>query len=404
MDNVTHALAGGLLAAASIVLVERRTRRPVSTGFRRAAATLGVVAAELPDADLLYAGPMMGMGKLGYLLHHRGHTHTVLFAVAAALLAWGAVLLARRRSRDPVERRALLSVALVGTLSHLALDFTNSYGVHPFWPVNDAWFYGDAVFIIEPWLWIVALPALWVVFRGRVSRTLFALALVAILAASWTLGQVARDVAIALTIGAVAWSAVVLRSPPARAVLVGAVAWAAVEATFFAAERVARDAVRTAVGDRTYRDAVLNPAVGDPRCVRALVVELDGDVYRATSAVAPFPALRDAAACGAPRDGMDVGMVPSARPSTEAVRWGASWSASAAELAQLARTNCEVDAALRFVRVPAWQRLPGGGVQLWDMRYGRGGFAEVVSDERPARCPTNVPPWTPPRLDLLGAR
>ena len=284
MDNVTHALAGGLLAAASIVLVERRTRRPVSTGFRRAAATLGVVAAELPDADLLYAGPMMGMGKLGYLLHHRGHTHTVLFAVAAALLAWGAVLLARRRSRDPVERRALLSVALVGTLSHLALDFTNSYGVHPFWPVNDAWFYGDAVFIIEPWLWIVALPALWVVFRGRVSRTLFALALVAILAASWTLGQVARDVAIALTIGAVAWSAVVLRSPPARAVLVGAVAWAAVEATFFAAERAARDAVRTAVGERTYRDAVLNPAVGDPRCVRALVVELDGDVYRATSA------------------------------------------------------------------------------------------------------------------------
>ena len=76
MDNVTHALAGGLLAAASIALVERRTGRPASPGFGRAAAILGVVAAELPDADLVYAGSALGMGKLGHYHTDREHGAT----------------------------------------------------------------------------------------------------------------------------------------------------------------------------------------------------------------------------------------------------------------------------------------------------------------------------------------
>src|SRR5688500_13795310 len=156
MDNVTHALAGLLIAEAAVALLERLSAAPTSPGFRRAARIVGVIGAEVPDIDVLYAGPARGMGKLGYLLHHRGHTHTVLFAVAAALAMW-AVAVALRRGAPPGERRAMLWVALAGTLSHIALDYTNSYGVHPFWPVVNRWFYGDAVFIIEPWLWIAAL-------------------------------------------------------------------------------------------------------------------------------------------------------------------------------------------------------------------------------------------------------
>ena len=39
---------------------------------------------------------------------------------------------------------------------HLAMDFANNYGVHPFWPLSGRWFYGDTIFIIEP-LWLVLL-------------------------------------------------------------------------------------------------------------------------------------------------------------------------------------------------------------------------------------------------------
>src|SRR5215218_596325 len=102
MDNVTHALAGLLLAESTIVLAERRA--PVSIAFRRAALVLGVITGELPDADLLYAGPALGMGKLGYLLHHRGHTHTVLVALLGALACWGIALAVGRGVRRTPAR------------------------------------------------------------------------------------------------------------------------------------------------------------------------------------------------------------------------------------------------------------------------------------------------------------
>src|ERR1700712_3851220 len=98
MDNVTHALAGCLLAAGTVTLVERRGV-VLPRGFRTVASVVGILTAELPDADLVYAGSALGMGKLGYLLHHRGHTHTVLFAVSSALLVWLAVLAFRRELR-----------------------------------------------------------------------------------------------------------------------------------------------------------------------------------------------------------------------------------------------------------------------------------------------------------------
>jgi hypothetical protein len=74
-----------------------------------------------------------------------------------------------------------------------------------------------------------------------------------------------------------------------------------------------------------------------------------------------------------------------------------------AELATLARENCEVAAALRFIRVPRWERLPDGRVRVADLRFtrGGGGFAEVVASARPSPCPRHVPPWVPPRQALL---
>ncbi|WP_370466973.1 metal-dependent hydrolase, partial [Salmonella enterica] len=51
------------------------------------------------------------------------------------------------------DRMQLAAIACLATLLHIALDFTNSYGVHPFWPFDNRWYYGDAVFIVEPLFW-----------------------------------------------------------------------------------------------------------------------------------------------------------------------------------------------------------------------------------------------------------
>ena len=411
MDNVTHALVGVLLAEATVQLVARRrpasapTERATSPGFRRVALAVGLVTAELPDIDVVYAGPIIEMNGLGYMLHHRGHTHTVLFALVAALLAWGVALLLRRGRASPGERRGLGALAAAGTLSHLGLDWTNSYGVHPFWPVDGRWYYGDAIFIVEPWLWLALLPPLLFLARGWLGRVLLGVLLVGILVAAWRFPQVERGVALALTIGAVAWLAAARFTSPARRVALGVVAFTVVELVFFHGAGRARSAVLL-TGDTstfdTFADVVVTPAPGNPFCYDVLTVEADGTRYRASTArVAPFRARRAASCPASVRGGRDA-LAPASRPATDLVHWEREWSAPQAELVALAAGNCEVAAALRFIRVPIWRRDADGTIALSDLRYAGAGFTDVRTPARPAECPTGVPGWEPPRADVLG--
>ena len=62
---------------------------------------------------------------------------------------------------------------------------------------------------------------------------------------------------------------------------------------------------------------------------------------------------------------------------------------------------CEVAALLRFARAPWFQ--DGEPRTAGDLRYDHEpelGFAELALAQ-PPRCPAYVPPWTPPRADLL---
>ena len=47
----------------------------------------------------------------------------------------------------------LYITALITALSHLLLDWTNNYGLRPFFPFNPRWYAGSFVFIAEPVLW-----------------------------------------------------------------------------------------------------------------------------------------------------------------------------------------------------------------------------------------------------------
>src|SRR5262245_50347002 len=100
---------------------------------RSAALTTAVLANNLPDFDFVYVG--ITGGKLGYLLHHRGHTHTLaavlpLALVCLAVVALGFQLWRPAPSRADVARLGLLAGA--GGVLHVLMDFGNNYGVHPF--------------------------------------------------------------------------------------------------------------------------------------------------------------------------------------------------------------------------------------------------------------------------------
>jgi inner membrane protein len=403
VDNITHALAGSLMAAAACQHVHRPDDPP-PRAFRTAAWTIGIVMAELPDVDIFYSGDALGMGRLGYLLHHRGHTHTIVFALAVALVAWRIALLLGRNLRAPQYARPLLALSLVASLSHVALDFTNSYGVHPWWPLDSRWIYGDAVFIVEPWFWIVAIPPLVLIVRSALARLLLVALLAIILVAAWRVDIVGAGVAAALTAGALIWAAVSWGVPAARRVSLGIVGWLALEAIFFAGGAAGRASVRRAVGSE-LRDVVLSPLPGNPLCLSAIVVTAGDGMYVATKAtVAPAPALRSAAACNAVPDG-GADRARAGRPAhSPAIRWGGEWRAPVAELQALAAERCEVSAALRFIRVPIWRRAPNGDVTLFDLRYGDGedSFTTIVSSPGQS-CDWSVPGWAWPRRDLLRA-
>lgn len=144
MDNLTHTLVG--LAAAKAGL-ER-----LSPG----ATAVCMLAANAPDADIVAA---FG-GSWFYLKHHRGITHSIVGTLAIALLIpllfyAGDRLLARLRARPPrVRLRGLLLASLLLSASHPLMDWTNNYGVRPLLPWSSRWFYGDLVYIIDPWLWL----------------------------------------------------------------------------------------------------------------------------------------------------------------------------------------------------------------------------------------------------------
>jgi len=150
------------------------------------------LAAEAPDLDVLWGFK----GPVSNFAHHRGFTHSFLglFIVCAVVvgfvyLVW---LLRGRKSNIPDlrPRWGLLFVfAYIAGLSHILLDFTNNYGVRPFWPFWEKWYSWDIVFIFEPALYILlisglVLPALFSrdqpLPRGRKAATLALLAVVAL--------------------------------------------------------------------------------------------------------------------------------------------------------------------------------------------------------------------------------
>jgi inner membrane protein len=151
LEPVTHFLFGAVLGRAGL---NRKTAL--------ATATL-TLAAEAPDLDVLsrFGGSAFGFN------HHRGFTHSFLgipidatVVVAFIYLIWR---LRGRKTRNPSlpPRWGLLfAYACLAGLSHIFLDFTNNYGVRPFWPFSERWYSSDLVFIVDPVLLVVLLAAL----------------------------------------------------------------------------------------------------------------------------------------------------------------------------------------------------------------------------------------------------
>lgn len=65
------------------------------------------------------------------------------------------MVVALRRHTRKIRLRGLLIVSLIAAVTHPLLDWTNNYGIRPLLPWSSAWVYGDLVFIVDPYIWLL---------------------------------------------------------------------------------------------------------------------------------------------------------------------------------------------------------------------------------------------------------
>ena len=179
MDNLTHSLAGLLIA-----------RSAPGPSVPRAAA-LCVIAANIPDLDIVSM-----FDPATYLVYHRHLTHAIVaIPLMAALAVWLVNLRGGFAARPLLWRQWALATAAVA--SHVALDMMNSYGVRLWLPFSAEWSSWDLFFIIDPLIWAllaaaVLLPLLWPVRTAAARIGLTALVAYGLLSLSIRRGVEAR--------------------------------------------------------------------------------------------------------------------------------------------------------------------------------------------------------------------
>jgi inner membrane protein len=410
MDNITHSVVGLGIGA----LIDRSVPPESAPDAQRVRArlllTLGCLASNFPDLDLVLTGLLDK--PLGYLLHHRGHTHTLLGALGEVALLLGLVWLLWPAARHLLRtsRRARLTAlvtACVGMALHISMDGLNVYGVHPFWPFDARWYYGDLIFIVEPVFWIAFGIPLALMVRGPVRRGLLLALLVAAplavtLARFLQWGSLAGLLALA---GILAWIAGWRARRPdgdrGRTTLAaGLAACLAFVALQGIAMNAARDTVAAAVarldpGERLL-DTALSAYPANPLCWSFVTVATDaahGSYHLRRGLLSVAPGVAQVASCPA-------GIAGRAAAGTAQLAWQGDERDSLARLRDLQRNNCYFNAWMRFARAPSidattatdarWSPL--GTVNFSTMDY---------ADRAAAPCPHPVPHWGFPRADLL---
>ncbi|WP_141621881.1 metal-dependent hydrolase [Myxococcus sp. AB036A] len=358
MDNLAHSLVGAWMAEAGL----KRTT-PLAT------ATL-VIGANLPDVD----GFVTLAGSDASLYWRRGWTHGVLalalwpFVLTGLMLLWDRYVRRRRQPDLPPARFGpLLMLSTLSVLSHPALDWLNTYGVRLLMPFDGTWFYGDALFIIDPWVWLLAGAAV-IMADARTRRS----------AAGWVVLGVAST-ALIMVPAFVPWPAKVM-----WAVGVAAILWLRLRGTHvLSAQRVARVC---GVGLLVYLSAIfVGSQVAAPGALEWLRSQ-NLPVERAIAGPLPAnPFVRDIIALGPDR----YHFVRADFLADDAGRFRISDASVPREaqpgpVIQAALSAPQIRGLANWLRLPTYQvdeRPDGWRVTIRDVRYSRmqsGGLGTAV--------------------------
>lgn len=408
MDNLSHSVAGLLAGEIMHRSLAAEADEDSHRLRRRLMLVTCALAGNFPDLDLVLT-PLLP-APLGYLLHHRGHTHTMLYALPQMLLlaalTWALWPNARRLLRQSATARIGFLLSLVtGFALHLLMDYLNSYGLHPFHPIDSRWVYGDMVFILEPVFWLAFGVPMIMSARRTAMRWLLLPAALALAYLGWRGFLAWQSLAVLLAMMA-ALALAGRKNHDGRPRLAPLLAGVALGLGFIALQAVMSAQARQVVARHLQAadpgaellDAAMSPYPSNPVCWNFVAVERmagqrDFRVSRGIISLAPqqlpVPACPPAFLEGALPAG-----------ATAAIAFQARQETPLARLRELARKDCYFRDWLRFARMP-WLDTDSAS----DARYAsspRGNFSTLMLVEPAERgCERGVPQWGLPRADLL---
>ena len=167
-----------------------------------------MISANAADADFL---SILFGDRWTLLQYHRGITHSIVGTIAIGILIPAVAyaidrIVSNIRKRAPrIRFRGLLLASMVAAATHPLMDWTNNYGVRPLLPWSGRWFYGDLVFIFDPYIWLT-LGSLAFLMTSNSKRKLFGwsfiglIATLVVVAASRQRGPEAAAVRIAFVV------------------------------------------------------------------------------------------------------------------------------------------------------------------------------------------------------------
>jgi inner membrane protein len=412
MDNVTHSLIGLTAGECLFSLTQKISlnRRPALS--RKSILILSVVAANFPDLDVLIG--KFSSSPFDSLLQHRGYTHTLVGALIQALFFTLTLMLVSKvkKRRDHFKTISwIFTVGFIGIFLHILLDSLNSYGVHPFWPFNNKWYYGDSIFIIEPWIWATLSVLLFSVYERGLAR--WSLLLLSFF--SLGISIYFRIAPIFLIVMLLIWMIGLFflshRFSIKKRPWIAAIGFSLVTLFFVFSGRFVKSQLReiqwqlNPEGKRF--DVILNPMPLNFFCWSFIFVEVQGkpSQYKLTSgffSLAPEK-IRPQTCSNVTQRNQIVSFTSQHAGQDPRIVTYPSYKVPVDSIIQFYKNDCRVRTYFQFSRAPFVQSK-NGKLEMGDYRFEKPkveGFSRLKFPLKPIDCPSHSVPWLSPREDFI---
>lgn len=411
MDNITHSVVG--LATGDLIhrSLPSQSDESLNSVRRRLLILTAFLASNFPDIDLLLT-PLLPQ-PLGYLLHHRGHTHTLLFLLPQAALIlltiWGLWPSARLILRKDKTTRKGFAISLsAGLLLHILMDYFNVYGVHPFYPFDSRWFYGDLVFIVEPFFWMVfGVPMIMSIQRRWLRVLLMTTPQLAILGFTLS-GFLSWYSFVALSLVALFLGSISLGRTKQRTftlVLSSILGLAFVGAQSFSLN-LAQTSIKTLLNTLDPQSLLLDSALtafpSNPLCWSFVAIEKNEKMgfYRLRQGVlSTIPNWISAHDCPSQLNPFKMH-----DPTEKSLIFTMEKTEDLNRIRELKNSNCFFSGWLRFARIPSLTENIATDIRFPDRNSVKNFSTIDLNDFTDTECPTPIPNWAHPRGDLLKKR